>query len=100
MNQLTVEMPLVSKCSATHCGYNVNRNCHAKAITVGDTKNPECDTFFQSKIHNKEVKRVAGVGACKVIGCQHNEDFECMMNAIAVGIVKDSINCLTYSPRQ
>jgi len=100
MNQVTVEMPLVANCTAKQCAYNANHTCHAKAITVGDTKNPECDTFLQSKNHSKEAKRIAGVGACKVRDCRHNEDYECTADAINVGLVRNSINCLTYMARR
>ena len=99
MSKLTLEMPLVSKCSAAGCGYNLNQSCHAKAITIGDIINPECDTFFKSKVHSKDIKRIAGVGACKVQGCKNNIDFECTANAVDVGMVNESIKCLTYSAR-
>lgn len=96
VEKVSLEMPLVKNCSATECAYNRNQNCHAKAITVGDTITPHCDTFFNSNTHNKETKRIAGVGACKVSGCQYNNDFECTASGIMVGPNQGSVNCLTY----
>jgi hypothetical protein len=97
MEKVTIEMPLVSSCDVSHCGFNVNHTCHAKAITVGDNLNPGCDTFFETNEHNKEKKRIAGVGACKVNTCKNNIDFECTAENILVGFSKQKINCLTFS---
>ena len=96
MKKETLEMPLVSQCDVSQCGYNVDKHCHAKAITVGDNINPGCDTFFNTSQHNKEMKRIAGVGACKVSNCKHNNDFECTAENIIVGFAKQKINCLTF----
>lgn len=97
MKKTTIEMPPVSQCDVSRCGYNVNNNCHAKAITIGDNSNPGCDTFFEASKHNKEIKRIAGVGACKVNTCKFNNDFECTAENIIVGLSKQKINCLTFS---
>lgn len=97
--KVTVEMPSVSKCTATACAYNVNEGCHARAITIGDLSNPQCDTHFTSSPHTKASQRVAGVGACKVAACKFNDDFECTAKAITVGHIGEAINCLTFSPR-
>ena|SRR3990167_2812242 len=99
MKKVTIEMPLVSRCDVSRCGYNVNSSCHAKAITVGDYTNPGCDTFLDGSEHSKETKRIAGVGACKVVNCKYNEDFECTAENIIVGFAKKKINCLTYATR-
>jgi hypothetical protein len=96
MEKLTIEMPLVSRCDVDQCGYNVSHFCHAKAITIGDNKNPGCDTFFDTNNHNKETKRNAGVGACKVSACKYNNDFECTASNIKVGFSHQKINCLTF----
>ena len=98
--KITLEMPSVSKCGATQCGYNVGQLCHAKAITIGDEQNPGCDTFFGARDRSNDVKRVAGVGACKVSQCLHNSDYECTAKDIEVGITKDRVNCLTYHARK
>lgn len=99
MAQVTNEMPVVSKCEIRNCSYNVNNNCHAKAITIGDESNPGCDTFFDTATHNRETKRMAGVGACKVSECQYNDDFECTAESISVGVAKGKINCLTFASK-
>lgn len=100
MKKMTVEMPPVSQCSVTECAYNVNQGCHAKAITVGDDRAAECDTYFVSSAHTRESSRTAGVGACKVTGCKFNDDFECTAQEISVGVAATAVNCLTYAPRQ
>lgn len=97
--EMTIEMPQVSACSATECAYNVNDQCHARAITVGDGTHPGCDTFIGSDRHTRDSQRTAGVGACKVTGCSHNDDFECMADSIDVGIRGGSVDCLTYHAR-
>ncbi len=93
------EMPKVKACSVKQCAYNTNQSCHAKAITVGDSRNPDCDTFFLSKAHTKHITGNAGVGACKVSHCRYNEDFECTANGIDVGVKANHVKCLTYAPR-
>jgi hypothetical protein len=39
---------------------------------------------------------VAGVGACKVAECRHNESLECCASNICVGYHEKEIECLTY----
>ena len=57
---ITVELPAVSGCSATECAYNVDRNCHARAITIGDGLHPGCDTYFKTSTHTQDRDRHAG----------------------------------------
>jgi len=97
MQKVSIEMPLVRKCDVQKCGYNVNSSCHAKAITIGDQINPECDTFLDSSKRAMETGQVAGVGACKVSGCKYNKDFECTADTITVSYKEDRIKCMTYS---
>jgi len=99
MMTITIEMPSVSDCSAEECAYNTDNQCHARAITVGDGAHPGCDTFFHASAHNRETRRIAGVGACKVTGCLYNEDYECQSDSISVGQQGGSIQCLTYSAK-
>ncbi len=99
MEKFIIEMPLVKKCDAQNCGFNVIKNCHAKAITIGDNSNPGCDTFMDSTRHTHESKRLAGVGACKVIGCKFNRDYECTTENITVGLIDGEVKCRTYIPR-
>lgn len=98
MEKLTIEMPKVKKCEVNECGFNVDDNCHAKAITIGDYSNPGCDTFMDTDQHTHESVRIAGVGACKVSGCKFNDDYECMAQNIAVGFNQGKVNCLTFTP--
>ena len=72
MKKMAIEMPVVTSCQIENCGYNVAKKCHAKAITVGDSFDPECDTFLESNLHIREIRRTAGVGACKVTACRFN----------------------------
>lgn len=83
--KMTIEMPTVSNCDVDHCVYNSEKKCHAKAVTIGDTRRPGCDTFFNSDTHCQGSQYMAGVGACKVSNCQFNNDFECTAQEIAVG---------------
>ena len=95
----SLEMPEVKKCDLSDCGYNVNSNGHAKAITVGDYSNPGCDTFFGIERHTKETNWIVGVGACKVSDCKFNDDYECMAKDISVGLKKGKVNCLAFTAR-
>jgi hypothetical protein len=100
MKKVIIEMPLVSECLASQCAYNVNQNCHARAITVGDTsKHAACDTFMNESHHIHDTKRVAGIGACKATSCKFNDDFECMTETIRIGMVMNEANCMTFAMR-
>jgi hypothetical protein len=98
--KITLEMPNVDACDVTECVYNTSKACHARAITVGDSVDPCCDTFTKSSMHVKSTTQMAGVGACKVTGCVHNADFECGAPSIRVGYVAaNHVDCLTYTAR-
>ncbi|BAU47477.1 hypothetical protein SVA_0898 [Sulfurifustis variabilis] len=97
--RLTIDMPLVAGCTIYACAYNVDDACHARAITIGDGVHPGCDTFLGDVRHTRDTSHSAGVGACKVTGCTHNDDYECTAPEIKVGHVGRDINCLTFSPR-
>ncbi len=97
--KMTIDMPVVAECAISDCAYNLNQGCHARAITIGDGVHPGCDTFLSASGHTRERVRTAGVGACKVAACQHNDDFECMANEINVGLSGNDINCLTFRER-
>lgn len=99
MKQISLEMPLVAECSVDACAYNTSNACHARAITVGDSVHPGCDTFLGASSHSKASQRTAGVGACKVSACQYNDDYECMTEQIIVGHASESVRCLTYRQR-
>jgi hypothetical protein len=100
MKQISIEMPLVGECSVNECVYNTDNCCHARAITVGNGVHPGCDTFMgPAPSHSREKQRTAGVGACKVSACRHNDDYECMAEQITVGRASEDASCLTYSHR-
>lgn len=99
MKRICLEMPVITKCGASECAYNVNSNCHARAITVGDSQHPGCDTFIMGSQHIAHAKQIAGIGACKTACCKHNEDLECMAEGIQVGLVNSQANCMTFAMR-
>lgn len=99
MEKVTIQMPKVMKCTINNCGYNHGDRCHAKAITIGDVIHPECDTFLDSQKHTNERNRIACVGACKVIDCVHNEDFECCADYITVKLIDGKNRCQAYLTR-
>lgn len=93
-------MPSVSGCLVEKCSYNVNKTCHARAITVGDSIIPHCDTYLDGDRHVMNTKLVAGVGACKVASCRFNNDFECIADHIRVGLATDrTARCLSFQQR-
>lgn len=99
MKNVILQMPTVTKCMANACAYNVNSNCNARAITIGDTTHPCCDTFISISHHTKKASQVAGIGACKTETCKFNEDLECTADTISVGVQKNEPNCLTFALR-
>lgn len=94
--KLTVLVPEVSSCAATSCGYNVSGGCHAKAITVGDSEHPRCDTFMPQPTHTSSAD-AAGVGACKVSACRYNRDLECEAESIRVSVHQGHADCATFA---
>lgn len=99
MTKLTLDMPLVAQCVVDDCVYNIDKGCHARAITVGDATNPDCDTYMGSSSHTKRKQLQAGVGACKVTRCTFNDDFECMASSINVGYQGSAVHCITFTKR-
>jgi len=97
--RMIVDMTAVASCSVEGCAFNQERKCHAKAITIGNTTNPACDTFHPSSRHINNIRRVAGVGACKTTDCVNNEDFECKDREIHVRISGGHNVCMSYQRR-
>lgn len=96
--EMTIEMPRVESCDVSACIYNVESACHAKAITVGNGVAPGCDTYMHASQHVRNASVLAGVGACKVGGCEFNNDYECGASSIEVGARADGVFCMTYEP--
>ncbi|HEY5926617.1 MAG TPA: DUF1540 domain-containing protein [Kofleriaceae bacterium] len=97
--RITIEMPKVEECDAIGCAYNVDRACHARAITVGHGVHPGCDTYLSSGQHVPDGPQCAGVGACKVAVCRHNRELECTAPSIRVGVRGDAGECGTFEKR-
>jgi hypothetical protein len=97
---ISVEMSMVKACEASECVYNAQSSCHAKAITIGGANSPACDTYLGLSLpHVRAVERQAGVGACKMVNCSFNEDYECSAPEIMVGAIKNSAHCVSYLSR-
>ncbi len=92
-------MSRVTRCEVSECAYNMDDVCHAKAITIGDTIYPKCDTYCASMVKGGDDDCVAGVGACKVASCIYNSDLECESPEICVGYEEDEADCLTFESR-
>ncbi len=99
MPKVCFDIPLVSQCAVSDCVYNINKGCHANAITVGDGSTPDCDTYMGAASHTRKTQVQAGVGACKVTSCTFNDDFECSAKGIEVGYQNTNVHCLTFHPR-
>jgi hypothetical protein len=97
MKTICLEMPIVTKCAVNECVYNASNSCHARAISIGNSVQPGCDTFMAGAQHTMKVNQVAGIGACKTAGCKFNDDLECTAESIQVGIIKNEANCTTFT---
>ena len=94
-----MDMPVVNSCQVDACAYNDRHTCHALAITVGNSgSQAQCDTFFAADVQGGDPGSVGHVGACKMGDCQHNVQLECQASAIAVGLLQNQADCLTYAP--
>ncbi|MGA7983147.1 MAG: DUF1540 domain-containing protein [Chromatiaceae bacterium] len=96
---ISVDMPAVEACSVTECAYNLDSDCHARAITVGNGTHPGCETFLGGSTGHAANSGIAGVGACKMTGCRYNVDLECAAENIEVGMAGNLVGCMTYAPR-
>ncbi|MER6991234.1 DUF1540 domain-containing protein [Saccharopolyspora hirsuta] len=93
-----MEMPLVNNCTATECAFNDHENCHALAITIGEPRHAQCDTYSTAPIAGGDPDSVAHVGACKMADCRYNSHLECQAPGISVGHDQNIVDCLTYQP--
>lgn len=95
-----MEMPVISECVIEPCAYNRDRRCHALAITVGNTRHAQCDTFMVAPCKGGDPSSRGAVGACKMSDCKHNVDFECQApGGIKIGFQLNGVDCLTYNAR-
>jgi len=96
-------MANVSACDASSCAYNVDLNCHARAITVGAGVHPACDTYIPRARRPDAAADSgpsAGVGACKVTRCRHNQNLECEAPEIRVEPHEKHADCVTFALRR
>ena len=91
------DMPPVSTCSVTGCGYNHDVSCHAGAITIGGD-HAHCGTFIDISVKGGLDSMIATVGACHRTDCSHNSALECTADGVRVGPGHDMADCLTYAP--
>jgi hypothetical protein len=91
-----MDMSRIAKCSVEQCSYNKGQQCHALAITVGDSDDPKCDTFLPSGSKGGDMAATGKVGACKVSVCRFNESLECSAGQIEVGTKQSMAYCLTF----
>ncbi|MEU9045687.1 MULTISPECIES: DUF1540 domain-containing protein [unclassified Kitasatospora] len=93
-----MEMPIITGCAVDGCAYNQGLACHALAITVGDARHANCDTYLQAPTKGGDPSANGRVGACKMSDCRHNVGLECRATGITVGFHQSDIDCLTYAP--
>ncbi|HNR51273.1 MAG: hypothetical protein BWZ01_00413 [Deltaproteobacteria bacterium ADurb.BinA179] len=96
---MTMSMPEITRCDATECSYNRDRQCHTMAITIGDASCPMCDTFVQTDASGGDPSVIGRVGACKTSNCRYNEALECTAESINVGMHSRHADCMTFSSR-
>jgi len=96
--KLAVELTEVKACSISECAYNHDKQCVARAITIGDHTEPSCETFFSAPRH-AQAESEAVVGACKMTDCVHNGDYECQAPDIVVDRILGRAHCVTFSHR-
>jgi hypothetical protein len=96
---MAIQTPKVLDCEVIECSYNVNKACHAVAITVGDQGHPMCDTFFKTSQKGGAMDITGSVGACKESDCKFNKSLECSASGIHVANHMDHADCSTYARR-
>lgn len=99
MPYITVQIPSIKSCNSSECSYNVKNSCYARAITVGDSLGPNCDTFLNRPRCNPSTNQTAGVGACKMNSCTFNKQCECQADSIEIGENDYGVQCLTFMNR-
>jgi hypothetical protein len=98
---MKTKMPSVTECDVKSCAFNNENKCHALAINVGgpDDMCACCDTFFKTKNKGGIDSAIAGVGACKVKDCAHNDMLECAAKGIHVVSHSGHADCATFTAR-
>jgi hypothetical protein len=94
-----MEMPVIKSCDVTECAYNQKNECHALAITVGDSRGPMCDTFWRMDTKGGDPAQTGHVGACHMSQCMFNMDLECQAGGITVAKKGNEPDCITFKAR-
>jgi hypothetical protein len=101
------QVSIVKTCDMAECGFNQGQQCHAAAIQVGDPppavlQDPRCDTFTPIGAARSGLGAAdwhAGIGACKMGTCTHNQDFRCTAAEVSIGHHGSHADCRTYRAR-
>ncbi len=96
---MPMTMPKITGCDASDCAYNIDKKCHALAITVGDSGCAMCDTFIKSGIQGGAPDMTGAVGACKASTCRFNKSLECTAGSIIVGLHSTHADCKTFAAK-
>ena len=94
-----MEMAKIKECNMQDCSYNMENMCHTMAITVGEEDCASCDTYAHKSMKGGEMSMIAGVGACKVESCSHNQALECTMQNVQMGSHNSHADCMSFSQR-
>lgn len=95
-----MDIPRIQKCEASECAYNKEMECHAVAITVGNSSSALCDTFLNRSRKGGVAGLTGGVGACKMDSCRHNSELECTIDpGINVAFKANQARCSSFSRR-
>ena len=96
---MPMTMSKIDGCDVIDCAYNMDRQCHTPAITVGDGKCAMCDTYTKADRKGGASDVIGGVGACRDSDCIHNLALECNAGNIHVGFHQNHADCETYTRR-
>ena len=97
--QSCMDMPKIQNCEVPECSYNRDSQCHAIAITVGDSAVADCDTFSKLGRKGGIDGLTGGVGACRMTNCEYNLDLECSADpGIVVSHQSGRAQCISFSP--
>ena len=86
----------VLSCKVNGCGYNMNEECRAQAVSIG-ADHAMCDTFSESGTAEAEASPL--VAACQIDDCQFNESQGCHASGINVAWHEHHADCGTFLPR-
>jgi hypothetical protein len=94
-----MEMSKIKECNMDDCSYNMDNKCHTMAITVGEEDQASCETYAHKSMLGGDLNMIAGVGACKVDSCSHNQALECTMQNVQMGSHNNHADCMSFSVR-